>query len=369
MFDNSDTLERMISPLEMLERMRVPVHGGGGNYSTTCPFCGADCWVNSNSFLCRNDLCVFLAGSVLDMAVGFSKPRNYVSAMHILRKHFGKVLDSEGLTERADVQLVDEARKRRRLMRAVRKMHQQQDINGQRAMLLASLQKQGIHDPGHHLFGVLLRSEQDWLRDLLLGLDMEVTELPDADLLTVPYWADHHLLSALVLLDPRKRGEVLIEFHPAKLAFAGMHMITPDLKQLHLHDSPVHAGKANATRAQESGQAGVAFLLGKGERMSPAVPDMVLHELLKGFSGPKARAQIIDRFAALPLLQPDRGDHIEAAALRNTCRQAGVQIGTVDAVLAQLCIRHDLTLLTTDLDFTHAARHCALRVWAHAAGG
>ncbi len=277
MFDNSDTLERMISPLEMLERLRVPVRGGGGNYSATCPFCGADCWVNSNSFLCRNDLCVFLAGSVLDMAVGFSKPRNYVSAMQILRKHFGKVLDSEGLTERADVQLVDEARKRRRLMRAVRKMHQQQDINGQRAMLLASLQKQGIHDPGHHLFGVLLRSEQDWLRDLLLGLDMEVPELPDANLLTVPYWVDHHLLSALVLLDPRKRGEVLIEFHPAKLAFAGMHMITPDLKQLHLHDSPVNAGKANATRAQESGQAGVAFLLGKGERMSPAVPDMVLH--------------------------------------------------------------------------------------------
>jgi predicted nucleic acid-binding protein len=46
------------------------------------------------------------------------------------------------------------------------------------------------------------------------------------------------------------------------------------------------------------------------------------------------------------------------------CRQAGVQIGTVDAVLAQLCIRHDLTLLTTDRDFTHAARHCRLRVWA-----
>ena len=95
---------------------------------------------------------------------------------------------------------------------------------------------------------------------------------------------------------------------------------------------------------------------------------LVLQELLQGFSGPKARAQIIERFSALPLLQPDRGDHIEAAALRNTCRQAGVQIGTVDAVLAQLCIRHDLTLLTTDLDFTHAARHCALRVWAHAAG-
>lgn len=90
---------------------------------------------------------------------------------------------------------------------------------------------------------------------------------------------------------------------------------------------------------------------------------LVLQELLQGFAGAKAQALIIERFAALPLLQPDRDDHIGAAALRNTCRQAGVQIGTVDALLAQLAIRHGLTLLTTDKDFTHAARHCALRVW------
>ena len=90
---------------------------------------------------------------------------------------------------------------------------------------------------------------------------------------------------------------------------------------------------------------------------------LVIQELLQGFAGPKAHARIVERFAALPLLQPDRDDHIGAAVLRNTCRQAGVQIGTIDALLAQLCIRHDLTLLTTDKDFTHTARHCPLRVW------
>jgi len=93
---------------------------------------------------------------------------------------------------------------------------------------------------------------------------------------------------------------------------------------------------------------------------------LILQELLQGFSGPRAQAQIIERFAALPLLQPDREDHISAAALRNTCRRAGVQLGTVDALLAQLCIRHELTLLTTDKDFTYAARHCPLRVWSSA---
>ena len=90
---------------------------------------------------------------------------------------------------------------------------------------------------------------------------------------------------------------------------------------------------------------------------------LVLQELLQGFSGPKARAQIIDRFSSLPLVQPDRQDHVDAAALRATCRRAGVQIGTIDALLAQLCIRHHLTLLTTDQDFAHAARHCRLQIW------
>ena len=94
------------------------------------------------------------------------------------------------------------------------------------------------------------------------------------------------------------------------------------------------------------------------------VTGLVLQELLQGFSGPRARKDIIDRFSALPLLAPNRLDHIDAAELRNRCRRAGLQVGTIDAVIAQLCIRHDLTLLTTDNDFVLAARHCALRVWS-----
>ena len=91
---------------------------------------------------------------------------------------------------------------------------------------------------------------------------------------------------------------------------------------------------------------------------------LVLQELLQGFSGPKAREQIVDHFSALPLIVPDRTDHIEAAALRNHCRRKGVQIGTIDALFAQLCIRHDLTMLTADEDFRHVAKHAPLKVWA-----
>lgn len=91
---------------------------------------------------------------------------------------------------------------------------------------------------------------------------------------------------------------------------------------------------------------------------------LVLQELLQGFHGARSSAWIVERFAVLPLLQPEREDHIAAAGLRNACRRAGIQIGTTDALLAQLCIRHDLTLLSTDNDFKLAARHSSLRVWS-----
>jgi predicted nucleic acid-binding protein len=90
---------------------------------------------------------------------------------------------------------------------------------------------------------------------------------------------------------------------------------------------------------------------------------LILQELLQGFAGPRDHQRIVERFAALPLLVPDRRDYTDAAELRNLCRRSGIQIGTIDALLAQLCIRHDLTLLTTDGDFTLAAKHCALRIW------
>jgi predicted nucleic acid-binding protein len=38
----------------------------------------------------------------------------------------------------------------------------------------------------------------------------------------------------------------------------------------------------------------------------------------------------------------------------------------VDALLAQLCIRHRLTMLTTDRDFRQLAGHAGLRVWSAA---
>ena len=105
----------------------------------------------------------------------------------------------------------------------------------------------------------------------------------------------------------------------------------------------------------------VAFLQASLERGDIVVTTgVILQELLQGFQGPSARRRIIQSFSLLPVLAPDVDDHIEAAGLRNLCRRKGVQVGTIDALIASLCIRHELPLLTTDRDFEMMSRHCSL---------
>ena len=105
----------------------------------------------------------------------------------------------------------------------------------------------------------------------------------------------------------------------------------------------------------------LAQAIGDGE--SIFTTGLILQELLQGFAGPRAYDLIVEKFAALPLLVPERRDHIEAAALRNACRRQGVQAGTIDCLLAQLVIRHRLTLVTTDRDFEHIARVQPFDIW------
>lgn len=90
---------------------------------------------------------------------------------------------------------------------------------------------------------------------------------------------------------------------------------------------------------------------------------MVLLELLRGAVPASGQTAIRTAFDALGFIQPERADYEAAADLANACRRGGVQLGSVDALLARLAIRHELLLLTTDRDFDHAAQHIPLRIW------
>ncbi|MGO1592381.1 MAG: type II toxin-antitoxin system VapC family toxin [Ancrocorticia sp.] len=98
-----------------------------------------------------------------------------------------------------------------------------------------------------------------------------------------------------------------------------------------------------------------------------ATTGIVLLELLQRAVPSKAQDHIRDAFNSLSFVEPDRQDYEAAAHLSNTCRRNGVQLPTVDALIAQLTIRHELILLTTDKDFTHAAEYIPLRIYDAAA--
>ena len=101
--------------------------------------------------------------------------------------------------------------------------------------------------------------------------------------------------------------------------------------------------------------------VGAEERV--ATTGVILLELLRGFVPPRAQERILERFAALEIVEPELRDYAAAAELGNECRRAGVQLGAIDALIAHLAIEHDLVLLSTDRDFERVAPHTALRLW------
>lgn len=83
---------------------------------------------------------------------------------------------------------------------------------------------------------------------------------------------------------------------------------------------------------------------------------IILQELLQGFHGPKQKKLILEHFQSLAMIVPTLEDHIQAALLRNRCRRSGISIGTIDVLIASLCITRKLTLFTSDKDFHHVAK-------------
>ena len=90
---------------------------------------------------------------------------------------------------------------------------------------------------------------------------------------------------------------------------------------------------------------------------------LILQELLQGFPRPSSATAIVHQFESLDFVTPTRDDHIRAATVVNECGRAGVQVKTVDALLAALCLDRSFVMVSADRDFEHIANHVPLRRW------
>ena len=90
-----------------------------------------------------------------------------------------------------------------------------------------------------------------------------------------------------------------------------------------------------------------------------ALCGIVLTEILLGLrSNEQARKveNLLNAFTWLP--EPDKNDYVKAASIFRHCRSKGVSIrSTIDCLIASLCIRHQVPILTKDRDFHQIATH------------
>jgi predicted nucleic acid-binding protein len=104
-------------------------------------------------------------------------------------------------------------------------------------------------------------------------------------------------------------------------------------------------------------------LLGKQPLL---IGDLILAEVLQGFSRDQEYQQARTRLAALQCIQIG-GEQIALQAARNfrTLRARGVSVrGTIDALIATRCIEDDLQLLHSDRDFEPFRAHLGLQTVA-----
>ena len=94
-------------------------------------------------------------------------------------------------------------------------------------------------------------------------------------------------------------------------------------------------------------------LIEGGERIF--IIGVILQEILSGIVDKTFFEQLAVYLSAFPMIALEREDYVEAARLRNSCKQKGVQAGSIDFLIASVCLRKDLLLFSLDKDFQSIA--------------
>lgn len=115
----------------------------------------------------------------------------------------------------------------------------------------------------------------------------------------------------------------------------------------------------SAMIAYLKGEQHVARLTGLIETRELILPPVVLAEIL---SSPDLEARDAAFIAAIPLLEVHMGFWARAGELRKSLLTRGLKSGMADALIAQSCIDHRVSLFTLDRDFRHYVRFGGLRI-------
>ena len=97
------------------------------------------------------------------------------------------------------------------------------------------------------------------------------------------------------------------------------------------------------------------------------VADLVVFEVVRGFSTAKAQAQVRDLLLAMEVVEIGGLENaLDAATLYQRLRQSGRTVRSpIDVLLASYCMTHGHTLLHRDADFESLKTLGGLDTWPH----
>jgi predicted nucleic acid-binding protein len=97
------------------------------------------------------------------------------------------------------------------------------------------------------------------------------------------------------------------------------------------------------------------------------VADLVVFEVVRGFSTAKAQAQVRDLLLAMEVVEISGLENaLHAATLYQRLRQSGRTVHSpIDVLLASYCMTHGHTLLHRDADFESLKTLGGLDTWPH----
>ena len=100
-----------------------------------------------------------------------------------------------------------------------------------------------------------------------------------------------------------------------------------------------------------------------GQRDRIFMTGVIAQEILQGIRDDSLYQSIKDYLFLFDRLDVDFSDHIEAGNIYRGLRKAGVTISSpIDCLIAFIAIRHNVSLLHKDSDFTLIAKHYPLLI-------
>ena len=216
-------LEQTTSPIEVVNLLGHNLHrGDSGNYTTNCPKCESKLYILDKEFVCENSTCTFRAGSVCDYVVASQKCKwdQVVDIMNTILD--GRLSNTSILKNKKDI--TNALKNKRRLFDFFLRLGLQGAINNMGCIQYKNaLRNQGI-DPEYLRWSVFIAGASDCLvlAALLKAIDPGIDFKCTGTCILLPYFANYHTLSHLLVLSTPTARPEKIAINPHRVSFFGL---------------------------------------------------------------------------------------------------------------------------------------------------